>query len=287
MQNLQKDMELVPKKDVAALPTHSKITPDADVLRKQAKDAMARNAIAEALRFMEQADDIEARAEAEALRRAERLHLEAQDARGIAMAQSISRAQTQSAHASILFDLSDFDGAKRLYKSAIQRLPPSETELRAWYGKKLRITLNSIAARIRQLDSVKSVLFESGLAAPLDRASYSILIRRAPDYPTARAVLGEMTEAGITPNVITFNSLITAAPDYPTARAVLGEMTEAGITPDVITFNSLITAAPDYPTARAMLGEMTEAGITPDVITFSSLITAAPDYPTARACWAR
>ena len=89
----------MPKKDVAELPARSNITPDADVFRKQAKDAMARNDIAEALRCMEQADEIEARAEAAALRRAERLELEAQDARGTALAQSASRAQTQSAHA--------------------------------------------------------------------------------------------------------------------------------------------------------------------------------------------
>ncbi|MGA7383172.1 MAG: hypothetical protein WBW81_00260, partial [Methylocella sp.] len=53
-------------------------------------------------------------------------------------------------------------------------------------------------------------------------------------------VLGEMTAAGITTNVITFNSLITAAPDYPTARAVLGEMTAAGVTPNDFTATTLV-----------------------------------------------
>ncbi len=282
LESLQKPGLIDPREEVAALPDRSNITPSANALRIAAKEAMGRNAIAEALGFIQQADDIEARAEAAALRKAEKLEFELQDARTMAVAQSVSRAETQSAHAAILYDLNDFDGAKRLYESAIQRLPSSEKELRQRNARKLRITLNNIAARTSRRALIRPLLFESAFAAPPDVASYSILIRRAPDYQTAREVLDEMTAAGIAPNVVSFNSLIAAAPDYQTAREVLGEMTAAGIAPDVVSFSSLIAAAPDYKTAREVLGEMTAAGIPPNVVSFSSLIAAAPDYKTAR-----
>jgi tetratricopeptide (TPR) repeat protein len=166
LQNLQinQDEELLtPQQEVAALSERSNITPSADALRKAAKEAMAKNDIAEALRAMEKADGIEARAEADALRRAERLRSEAQEAHGAALAHSISRAQTQSAYASILDYSGDFDGARRLYESAIQRLPGSEDELRGIYSKKLRIVLNNISARTERIDSIKSILLKINL----------------------------------------------------------------------------------------------------------------------------
>jgi tetratricopeptide (TPR) repeat protein len=203
LESLQKADLIDPKEEVAALPDHSNIAPSSNALRTAAKDAMARNAIADACRFIEQADDIEARAETDALKKAERLEFEAQDARTLAVAQSVSRAETQSAYAGILYELNDFDGAKRLYESAIQRLPLLEKGLRDRYAKKLRITLNNIAARAARRDLIRPLLFENAYAAPPDVASYSILIRRAPDYKTAREVLGEMTAAGIAPDVRT------------------------------------------------------------------------------------
>merc|ERR1712232_1120983 len=99
-------------------------------------------------------------------------------------------------------------------------------------------------------------------------------------WELALKLLGEMQEAGVTPNVITYSSAISACEkgrQWELALKLLGEMQEAGLTPNVITYNAAISACEkgcQWELALKLLGEMKEAGVTPNSLTLCALMQA-------------
>jgi pentatricopeptide repeat protein len=101
------------------------------------------------------------------------------------------------------------------------------------------------------------------------------------DLEGAFACLKAMEEAGVDPDVITYNALISAcekAGEVETALTTFNDMRAAGIIPNLITYNALISAcekAGEVETALKIFEDnMQAAGIIPDVITYNALISA-------------
>jgi tetratricopeptide (TPR) repeat protein len=103
-----------------------------------------------------------------------------------------------------------------------------------------------------------------------------------PTFGLAHNALILMTAAGVTPNVVTFNTLMDKAKDYASAQGVIDKMTAAGVAPNVVTFNTLMDKAKDYASAQRVIDKMTAAGVAPDVVTFTTLMDKAKDYASAQ-----
>ena len=100
------------------------------------------------------------------------------------------------------------------------------------------------------------------------------------DYRRALALLDEMRESGVTPNVFHYSAAISACEkggQWQRALALLDEMRAKGVAPNVITFSAAISACEkggQWQRALALLDEMRAKGVAPNVITFSAAISA-------------
>jgi pentatricopeptide repeat protein len=110
---------------------------------------------------------------------------------------------------------------------------------------------------------------------------YTMLIDRAPDYPTAMGIFRQMRDAKVLPNDVTYGTLMRKAPDYAEALKWFKEMNDAKIRPNPIIFITLMGKAPDYSEALKWFEEMKEAKIRPTDLHYTALIVKAPDYPEA------
>jgi len=120
-------------------------------------------------------------------------------------------------------------------------------------------------------------------AAPSTLAYNLVLgcLSRAGRHAEAEALMGQMHQAGVPPDAVTFSSLISLAPAATTApsRAAewLSAMKELGVAPDVQCYNKVLACC-----ARARLPELAEewldkmeaAGVPPDLISYSTTISA-------------
>ena len=97
----------------------------------------------------------------------------------------------------------------------------------------------------------------------------------------ARAILKEMTENGVTPDVVSYSTLLNFVNSEEEARAILKEMTENGVTPNVVSYNSLLNFVNSEEEARAILKEMTENGVTPNEITVVAAIKTTVAFGAA------
>jgi len=143
----------------------------------------------------------------------------------------------------------------------------AEQEIRNSWNRLLN-SLSDYSFAVQILKSMK----KTGRINP-DVKTYSIIIKKSPDYKTAQNWLDTMRAEGIQPNVVTYSTLIAMAPDYDTAKNWLETMRAEGILPNVVTYNTLIAMAPDYDTAKNWLETMRAEGIQPDVVTYSSLFS--------------
>eukprot|EP00752_Nemacystus_decipiens_P013027 g11525.t1 len=104
---------------------------------------------------------------------------------------------------------------------------------------------------------------------------------RAGKWREAVNLIEEMqTDAGITPNAITYNAAITACrkgKQWKKAVALLREMPERGIAPNVASFSVAISALGDAGRSKdavALFREMGEVGVEPDVMCFTAVLSA-------------
>nr|AAU82142.1 pentatricopeptide (PPR) repeat-containing [uncultured archaeon GZfos10C7]QNO54052.1 hypothetical protein JNMMCFNH_00004 [Methanosarcinales archaeon ANME-1 ERB6] len=147
--------------------------------------------------------------------------------------------------------------------------------LRYWNQLMSSISDSSTARKI-----LKSIQ-DAGLTP--DIFTYNMLIKKTRDYDGAKAWVDTMREEGIWPNVVTYNTLIDKAPSYNEAKALVDTMREEAIKPDDFTYNTLIKKAPDYDEAIALVDTMREETIKPDIVTYTTLIKKAPDYDKVNA----
>jgi tetratricopeptide (TPR) repeat protein len=62
------------------------------------------------------------------------------------------------------------------------------------------------------------------------------------------------------------NACVAEAQSEAEARAILKEMTDNGVTPDVVSYSTLLNFVKSEAEARAILKEMTDNGVTPNVV---------------------
>jgi len=102
----------------------------------------------------------------------------------------------------------------------------------------------------------------------------------AKQWGNAFAVLTEMRERSIKPNVVCFTALITACDRTHQPKKALelfDTMQMEGVEPDVVAYNAVINACSNGRMPERALekcSEMHERGLTPNVVTYTSLIRA-------------
>lgn len=75
---------------------------------------------------------------------------------------------------------------------------------------------------------------------------------------------------------------------YVHAGSLFNQMEEAGLSPNIRTYNSLanvLGSCGEWERAVGLLGDMRERGLSPDVVTYSSLITACERAGQVRYVW--
>ena len=116
------------------------------------------------------------------------------------------------------------------------------------------------------------------------RRSYLVasnaIMANSPTRAAAHKIFGEMVDAGLKPDEVTYNTLINLADDYKEGRKLLKQMVDAGLKPDEVTYNTLINLADDYKEGRKLLKQMVDAGLTPNELTLITLVRLAPNFET-------
>ncbi|MCB0519912.1 MAG: hypothetical protein KDD27_13275, partial [Saprospiraceae bacterium] len=127
-----------------------------------------------------------------------------------------------------------------------------------------------------------------------DVFSYSTLVNKSPDYPTALKWFEEMSTKGLTPNEISYNTLVNKSPDYPTALKWFEEMKREKVRPDVFTFNTLLKKCNTWMQAFPLIEEMMQSNILPQVkpatytlIALEKLAKKNPGSMTELESWLR
>ncbi|MCW5933659.1 MAG: hypothetical protein KIT45_05060 [Fimbriimonadia bacterium] len=100
-------------------------------------------------------------------------------------------------------------------------------------------------------------------------------------YDAASQLLKDMREAGVEPNVETFNALFSKAKDHSTQWTWFQRMRQSGVQPNVKTFNILIDSAPDESVINKWLVRMSRAGVQPDSMMLNTLISRSKDHAGA------
>ncbi|CAK0875286.1 unnamed protein product [Prorocentrum cordatum] len=114
----------------------------------------------------------------------------------------------------------------------------------------------------RQSWSLTPISYNAGISA----------CEKGEQWQRALALLSEMREAKLDPDVISYNVGISACEkgqQWQRALALLSEMLEAKLEPDIISYNAGISACEkgeQWQRALALLSEMWEAKLDPDVI---------------------
>ena len=78
--------------------------------------------------------------------------------------------------------------------------------------------------------------------------------------------------------LVASNAIMANSPTRAAAHKIFGEMVDAGLKPDEVTYNTLINLADDYKEGRKLLKQMVDAGLKPDEVTYNTLINLADDY---------
>jgi len=173
--------------------------------------------------------------------------------------------------------------AGRMTKEVSERLEDEAGQLQGLEEEgKLRDILrswNRLMARVGSYSRVIEILNgirEAGVAP--DVVTYNILMNKAQEYDEAKMWFKRMVEEGIEPDVVTYNTLINGASDCDEHRRWLDRMVQEGVEPTVVTYNTLINGASDYDEQKQWFERMVEEGIEPTVVTYNTLINGASDY---------
>mmetsp|Transcript_5263 Transcript_5263/g.7411 ORF Transcript_5263/g.7411 Transcript_5263/m.7411 type:complete len:421 (+) Transcript_5263:156-1418(+) len=144
-----------------------------------------------------------------------------------------------------------------------------------------RGVLFSQVKRTRKVSELWSLVEELGTLR--DEREYTIVISawgrvRKPDM--AIALLSQMENEGLRPNVITYNAVISACEkgrQWGRACALLEEMPSKGLIPNVVTYSAAISACEkgsQWQKALSILQNMQSNGVQPNVVTYSAAISA-------------
>ena len=107
---------------------------------------------------------------------------------------------------------------------------------------------------------------------------YSAMLSHAADSEQADLLLEQMAEAGVRPNVVTYNTLINKHQEsgqLHRANALLEGMRASGVRPDVVTYSSLIdglSRSLRHRQAERLWSQMRELGIQPDAVTYNIVV---------------
>ena len=113
--------------------------------------------------------------------------------------------------------------------------------------------------------------------------SFSMAIsahEKAGRWSQALSLLSEMTDACVTPDVVTFNAAVSACHkggQWERAVSLLDQMRDAGVSPDAITYNAAISTCGKggkWERALSLLEEMRGAGVAATVISFNAAASA-------------
>jgi tetratricopeptide (TPR) repeat protein len=80
--------------------------------------------------------------------------------------------------------------------------------------------------------------------------------------------------------LVASNAIMANSPTRAAAHKIFGEMVDAGLKPDEVTYNTLINLADDYKEGRKLLKQMVDAGLTPNELTLITLVRLAPNFET-------
>jgi plasmid stability protein len=159
---------------------------------------------------------------------------------------------------------------------------PSETRDR--YRRSYLISSTALAAESKSEMQARAILKEmADNDVPPNVVSYNSLMNFVKSEAEARAILKEMTDNGVTPNVVSYNSLMNFVKSEAEARAILKEMTDNGVTPDVVSYSTLLNFVKSEAEARAIIKEMADNGVTPNVVSYSTLLNFVKSEAEARA----
>ena len=115
--------------------------------------------------------------------------------------------------------------------------------------------------------------------------SWNRLMARVGSYSRVIEILNGIREAGVAPDVVTYNILMNKAQEYDEAKMWFKRMVEEGIEPDVVTYTTLVKGASDYDVQKMWFDRMVEEGIEPNVVTYWMLIGRSPNFDEAKR-WA-
>ena len=103
---------------------------------------------------------------------------------------------------------------------------------------------------------------------------------RVRDWERALALMSEMRERGVEPNMITYSAAISAcekSSQWEHALELLSEMQEHELKPDVIAYSAAISACEkgsQWERALELIDKMRQKGVEPNVITYNAAISA-------------
>jgi len=149
----------------------------------------------------------------------------------------------------------------------------SADETRAIHSRKATRQLKKLPQAER--DKFFSELQKSGRA---DVYHYSAMLSHAADSEQAEELLDQMSEAGVQPNIVTYNTLINKHQEtgqLDRASALLSSMAASGVRPDVVTYSSLIdglSRSLRHRQAERLWGQMRKQGVQPDVTTYNIIV---------------
>ena len=98
------------------------------------------------------------------------------------------------------------------------------------------------------------------------------------DIAYAKRVLRSLMDAGILPDVVTYNAMVSTcekAQNLEAAQDYFNEMKWEGLTPNVVTYSAMVSTcekAQNLEAAQDYFNEMKREGLTPNVVTYSAMV---------------
>jgi len=144
---------------------------------------------------------------------------------------------------------------------------------------------NAVDAQNAAADARKKAAVISDLLGKLVNATdkATTLLNKAHTLEEGRAILADMRNDEIKPDVVTYTTLINKASTLDEGRAILADMRNDEIKPDVITYSMLLNKAHTLEEGRAILADMRNDGIKPEMSNYIRLLDKAHTLEEGRA----
>lgn len=143
-------------------------------------------------------------------------------------------------------------------------------------GRALNFSKSEAEAR-----AILTEMKENGIAP--DVVSYNMLLNFAKSEGEARAILKEMADDGVTPDTASYSILLNFVKSEAEARSILKKMADNGVTPNSETYSVLLNFVKSEAEARSILAEMMGNGVAPDAISYNTLLNFVKSEAEARS----